>query len=56
MGITYSIKTKKKESLKLLNKINSFLFEQEYNELKNASLVQNKLKEAVRELSNFINK
>lgn len=34
MGISISSKTKLKASLKLLNHINSFLFEQEYDELK----------------------
>ena len=35
MGINISCKTKAKASLKLYNQISSYLFEQEYDELRN---------------------
>ena len=57
MGINLSAKTNKRESLKLLNSINSFLFEQQYGELKNAPpIVIKRLKLAAKGLSEIINK
>lgn len=56
MGINYSCKTKAKASLKLFNQISSFLFEQEYDELKGNSKAQNTLIEAKKALAEIINK
>ena len=57
MGINISGNTNKRESLKLLNQINSFLFEQQYGELSNASpIVIKRLKLAAKGLSEMINK
>lgn len=56
MGINYNCKTKAKASLKLFNQIASFLFEQEYSELKGNSKAQNALTEAKRALAEIINK
>lgn len=56
MGINYNCKTKAKASLKLFNQIASFLFEQEYGELKGNSKAQNALTEAKRALAEIINK
>lgn len=56
MGINYSCKTKAKASLKLFNQIASFLFEQEYGELKWNSKAQNALIEAKKALAEIINK
>ena len=56
-GITISTKTDKRASLKLLNQINSFLFEEQYGELKNApSIVTKRLKLAAKGLADVINK
>lgn len=47
-GIKISTKTKAKETLKLLNHLSSYLFEQEYGELSNCTSAQkNTLKEAL---------
>lgn len=55
MGIKIQTKTTLKASLKLLNHINSFLFEQEYDELKNFSPAQiEKLRDAAKTLSKVI--
>lgn len=56
MGINYNCKTKAKASLKLFNQIASFLFEQEYGELKGNSKAQNALIEAKKALAEIINK
>ena len=56
MGINYNCKTKAKASLKLFNQIASFLFEQEYGELKGNSKAQNVLTEAKKALAEIINK
>lgn len=56
MGINYNCKTKAKASLKLFNQIASFLFEQEYDELKGNSKAQNALTEAKKALAEIINK
>lgn len=56
MGITYSGKTKAKASLKLYNQIASFLFEQEYCELKGNSKAKDSLTEAKKALAEIINK
>lgn len=53
----YSCKTGLKESLKLLNHLNSFLFEQEYGELKYFKQTQiEALRKAVRALARNIKK
>ena len=47
MGIKVSVNTNKKATLKMYNSLGSFLFEQEYDELSNASQSQMKtLREA----------
>ena len=56
MGINYSCKTKAKASLKLFNQISSFLFEQEFDELKEQKKAQNALIEAKKALAEIINK
>ena len=56
MGINYSCKTKAKASLKLFNQIASFLFEQEYDELKCNNKAKNALTEAKKALAEIINK
>ena len=56
MGIQYSTKTKLTASLKLFNHINSFLLEQEFDELKNFSPSQvDTIKKAAKTLSKVIN-
>lgn len=57
MGMNLETKTKLRASLKLLNHINSFLFEQEYDELKHFTDAQkDKLKHAALALSQAIKK
>lgn len=56
MGINYNCKTKAKASLKLFNQVSSFLFEQEYDELKGNNKAKNALIEAKRALAEIINK
>ena len=57
MGIKVSTKTKATETLKLYNHLNSYLFEQEYDELKDISANCLKaLKSAQRALGIIINK
>lgn len=56
MGVRLSTKTKNKESLKLLNHINSYLFEQECGELFGNAKVKTALKEACKALSELIKK
>lgn len=56
-GINISTKTKNKEALKLANHLSSFLFEQEYDELKNCTSAQKKtLKDALTVLGSIITK
>lgn len=57
MGISYKTNTNKKATLKLFNLINSYLFEQEFGELKGVSNTDiNKIKEACKILASIINK
>ena len=57
MGITCKTNTKKKATLKLYNLMNSYLFEQEFGELKDVSNTDiNKIKEACKVLSSIIHK
>lgn len=56
MSINYSCKTKAKASLKLFNQISSFLFEQEYDELKGNNKAKNALTEAKKALAEIISK
>ena len=57
MGITCKTNTKKKATLKLFNLINSYLFEQEFGELKGVSNTDiNKIKEACKVFASIINK
>lgn len=54
MGINVSCKTKAKASLKLLNQISTYLFEQEFDELRGQSGVISALQKAQKELSKLI--
>lgn len=54
MGITVKTNTKNKASLKLYNQIVSFLFEQEYDELRNSPKVKLALIEAKQKLAELI--
>lgn len=54
MGINLEIKTKSKASLKLFNYINTFIFEQEYGELKDNPKVKSALVKAAKELAKLI--
>ena len=57
MGITCKTNTKKKATLKLFNLINSYLFEQEFDELNGVSNTDiNKIKEACKVLASIISK
>ena len=56
MSIRYSCKTKAKASLKLYNAIMSYLFEQEFGELKGRPKVKLALQEAKRHLAEIISK
>ena len=57
MGITCKTNTKKKATLKLFNLINSYLFEQEFDELEGVSSTDiNKIKEACKVLASIVNK
>ena len=57
MGITCKTNTKKKATLKLFNLINSYLFEQEFGELKDVRNTDiNKIKEACKVLASIIHK
>ena len=57
MGITCKTNTKKKATLKLYNLMNSYLFEQEFGELKDVHNTDiNKIKEACKVLSSIIHK
>lgn len=54
MGINVSAKTKAKASLKLYNQISSYMFEQEYDEMRGNSRIKNVLDEAKRTLADII--
>lgn len=54
MGIEVRTKTKAKASLKLYNQINSYLFEQEYDELRDSPKVKLALIEARQKLAELI--
>ena len=55
--IIVSTKTKAKDTLKLYNMINTYLFEQEYGDLKNVSTSDiDKIKECRKVLAEIINK
>lgn len=55
MSITISSSTKAKATLKLVNHISSYLFEQEYGELKHCSPEQKQvLKDAIKVLTTII--
>lgn len=54
MGIDVKCKTKKKASLKLYNQISSFLFEQEYDELRSSPKVKLALIDAKQALAELI--
>lgn len=54
-GITVKCQTKAKATLKIFNSLNSYLFEQEYDELNNCTPAQKKtLKDALLVLNNII--
>lgn len=55
MGIEIRIKTKAKAGLRLYNQINSYLFEQEFNELRDNPKVRMALIEAKQKLAELIN-
>ena len=52
--IKLKTQTKNKASLKLYNQISSYLFEQEFDELKGKDSVKAALKQAIQELSKMI--
>lgn len=54
MGITVQCKTKAKSTLKLFNTISSYLFEQEFDELKGYPMVKEALKSVKKELAKII--
>ena len=55
MGIKVSSKTNKTASLKLMNEINSFLFEQQYGELKGTKpIIEKRLRLAAKGLSSIL--
>lgn len=54
MGINVSAKTKAKASLKLYNRISSYMFEQEYDEMRGNSRIKNVLDEARKALADII--
>lgn len=54
MGISINIKTKAKASLKLYNQISSYMFEQEYDEMRGNSRIKNVLDEAKKTLADII--
>lgn len=54
MGINVSAKTKAKSSLKLYNQISSYMFEQEYDEMRGNSRIKNVLNEAKKTLAEII--
>lgn len=54
MGLNVSCKTKAKATLKLYNQISSYLFEQEYDELKGSPKATQALQEAKKQLAEII--
>lgn len=54
MSINYSCKTKAKATLELFNQISSYLFEQEYDELRGRPKAIQTLQEAKRQLAKII--
>lgn len=56
MSINYSCKTKAKATLKLFNQISSYMFEQEYDELKGSPKATQALQEAKKQLAEIIKK
>lgn len=54
MSITISTKTKYRASLKLLNQIATYIFEQQYDELKGETELINSLKEVYKQLAKKI--
>lgn len=54
MGININVKTKAKASLKLYNHIASYMFAQEYDEMKGNSRIKNVLDEAEKTLAEII--
>ena len=56
MGIKVTGKTKSPEALKLISKISTYLFEQEYEELKGKESVKTALKNAISELKTLLSK
>lgn len=54
MGINVRAKTKAKASLKLYNQISSYIFEQEYDEMRNSPKVKLALIEAKQALAELI--
>lgn len=55
MGIKITAKTKAPNALKLSNKIRTYLFEEEYGELKGKQGATDALKQALIELSKLVN-
>lgn len=56
MGIEVKVKTKARASLKLYNQISSYLFEQEYDELRSSPKVKLALIDAKQALAELIKK
>ena len=54
MGINVSAKTKAKASLKLYNQISSYMFEQEYDEMRGNSRIKSVLDEARKTLAEIM--
>lgn len=54
MGINISCKTKAKATLKLYNQISSYMFEQEYDEMKGNSRIKSVLDNAKNTLAEII--
>lgn len=54
MGINVSAKTKAKASLKLYNQISSYMFEQEYDEMRGNSRIKSVLNEARKTLAEIM--
>lgn len=50
MGITYSTKTTHKQALKLYNQIVTYLFEQEFGDLRNNDKLKKTLQETAKQL------
>lgn len=54
MGITYSTKTEHKQALKLYNQIYTYLFEQEYGDLRYNEKLKKQLQETAKELKKIL--